>query len=145
VGYLNSIDYGGYDDWALTGTDTACGSAYECTHSPLGELFYTGLGGNAGQSIAARHNANYGLFDNIQSYVYWSSTQFTPDLNRAWAFYTNFGDQRSEDKLAYFNVWLMRYGDATAVPEAVPEPGSLALLLGAGLSLLSIRSLKRRC
>lgn len=82
---LRNVDY---TDWCLPTTPTAdfpweqpdatCNglySDYNCTGSEMGHLFYVDLGGVAGTSIAATHNAGtYSLFSNIQPGTYWSGT-----------------------------------------------------------------------
>lgn len=136
--WATNLVYGGYSDWRLPTTlqpDASCSNSfdagppygmqsngYNCTGSELG--------GVADQSITATHNANYNLFNNIQSSVYWSGTEYAPDTNRAWYFNTNLGDQYGGFKYNALYGWAVRSGDVAA---AVPEPGSL-ILLGAGLA-----------
>ncbi|MFO1404332.1 MAG: hypothetical protein U1E96_07105 [Azonexus sp.] len=102
------LTYGGYSDWRLPTTlqpDASCGSSfdagapygvqsygYNCTGSELGHLFYTELGGTAGSSILASGDPDLALFQNIQSYVYWSGTAYAPvPAIHAWGFYTYYG------------------------------------------------------
>jgi len=88
-----SLNIGGYTGWRLPTTlqpDATCSASLTdstygvqnygtgCTGSELGNLFYNGLGGVANQSITTTHNANYDLFTNIQSSVYWSGTEYAP-------------------------------------------------------------------
>ena len=77
VNYLNSTSYAGQTGWRLPTTNPAV-SGYNQTGSELGHLFYTELGGTAGSSIVTVHanTANYNLFSNIQSSVYWSGTEY---------------------------------------------------------------------
>ena len=96
---MNTANYLGFNDWRLPtalnfdGTGP-CGPAFNCTLSELGNMFYgdlnTGLGGTAGVSIIepSFHNDNYNLFRNIQSFVYWSGTEFSPGSPLAWYFST---------------------------------------------------------
>ena len=86
------LTVGGFSGWRLPTTlqpDASCGIqyyglsyGYNCTGSEMGHLFYTELGGVAGQSIATSHNANYNLFYNVQSNNYWSgkSTRRVPTM-----------------------------------------------------------------
>jgi len=83
--WANNLSLGGYTDWALPTTVPAL-SGYNQTGSQMGDLFYNQLGGVQNTSISTTHNANYNLFSNVQSYVYWSSSEYAPDPNYAWDF-----------------------------------------------------------
>ena len=136
---------GGFSGWRLPTTlqpDASCGTqyyglsyGYNCTGSEMGHLFYKELGGVAGQSISATHNANYGLFQgsfqNILSNYpgnYWSGTEYPgyPTGAPYFNFYSGGQDQNSRglNMLAL----AVRPGDVAAVP--VP---AAAWLLGSGL------------
>ena len=150
VAAMDAANYLGYSDWRLPTTlqpDNTCDSSfdagapygvqsngYNCTGSELGHLFYGdinhGLGGVASSSITITHNANYNLFSNIQSYVYWSGTEYAPDTGGEWGFNTSFGYQGIYYKNVALYGWAVRSGDVAA---AVPEPASLTLL-GVGLA-----------
>ena len=118
-----------------------CGPAYNCTGSELGNMFYGdinhGLGGVANTSITTTHNANYDLFTNIQSSVYWSGTEYAPDPNDAWLFSTSNGYQLNASKDGNFYAWAVRSGDVAAVP----EPGVMGLL---GIGALAWAGTKAR-
>lgn len=93
IGAMNTANYLGYHDWRLPTTlqpDATCGysGGYNCTGSEMGHLFYNELGGVAGNSILATHNANLALFQNVQSNIYWSGTEYAQDTYNAWRFYT---------------------------------------------------------
>lgn len=135
--WASGLTVGGFSGWRLPTSDTSC-SGYNCTGSEMGHLFYNELGGVAGQSITVAHNANYGLFQNVQYISYWSGTEYAPDTRNAWVFYPGNGGQYAGDKGSYLYAWAVRPGDVVA---AVPEPAS-AWLLGAGL--LGLIGLGRR-
>ena len=141
VKYLDSTNYLGHSTWMLPTTyDQTCFG--NCTNSMLGELFYTGLGGTAGQSIITTHNSNYGLFTNIQNYVYWSGTEYTSNpINafNAWFFSTDVGSQIAYYKDSYYYSWAVLPGNAAAAN--VPEPAGVALL---GIGLLGLMAGLRR-
>jgi hypothetical protein len=133
VNWAANLSYGGYDDWRLPTALNQDGSGpclgYNCTGSELGHLFYSELGATLGNSILSGTPAELAKFSNIQSYVYWSGTEYAPNTNVAWGFNTNFGYQDGGGKSSEFFAWAVRPGDVAA---AVPEPASLTLL-AAGL------------
>ena len=151
--WANGLTVGGFTGWRLPTTlqpDATCsdsidaGSPYgaqsygvSCTGSELGNLFYNGLGGVANQSITTTHNANYDLFTNIQSSVYWSGTEYAPIPDNAWYFGTDDGyqDYGLKDNSSY--AWAVRSGDVAAVP----EPGVMGLL---GIGALAWAGTKAR-
>lgn len=138
VAAMNTANYLGYNDWRLPTTlqpDASCSAqavangvsesaGYNCTGSEMGHLFYSELGGMANQSITTTHNANYNLFQNVQSNIYWSSTQYT---NGVWIFDFSGGGEIATSKSGTFNALAVR-GQVAAVP--VP---AAAWLMGSGL------------
>ena len=68
----------GQTDWMLPpndSTDTTCDQqnyGFDCTGSPMGELFYAQLGLKAGDSVIQTPDIQVGSFHNIQPYLYWS-------------------------------------------------------------------------
>ncbi len=138
TGYLNSIDYLGHNTWELPTTYNQTCSGYNCTNSMMGELFYTGLGGTAGQSITTSHNASYSLFTNVQNAFYWSGTEDTSNPGGAWNFYTNGGTQGANDKSYNDYSWVVLPGNAGA---AVPEPAGLALF---GIGIMGLLMSRRK-
>ena len=126
----------GVDGWRLADTlqpDASCdnqsggaSSGFDCTGSELGNLFYNVLGGSAYSSITTTHNANYGLFSNVQSDFYWTATELNTDV--AWVFGMNYGNQGTDLKTYNKSVWAVQSGDVSAVP--VP---AAVWLFGSGL------------
>ena len=149
---MDASKYLGYSDWRLPTSDTC--AWYNCTGSQMGNLFYNGLGQVAGQSITTTHNANYSLFNNVQSYLYWSGTEYVkpyvggclrrcggqyawnPDL--AWYFRTDVGYQNALNVNDGVFALAVRPGQVAAVPEP-----STTLLFGVGL-LAMIGVVRRR-
>ena len=132
------LTVGGVSGWRLPKTlqpDTSCSfqsggisSAYNCTGSELGNLFYNVLGGAANASITTTHNTNYNLFSNVQSQYYWSATEYAPSTDRAWTFGMFAGFQGNNIKSSSYYGWALQSGDVSAVP--VP---TTAWLFGSGL------------
>lgn len=130
IGAMNAANYLGYHDWRLPTTlqpDTSCGGqsggvsyGLNCTGSEMGHLFYNELGGAAGVSIITTHNANYSLFQNVQSYYYWSGTEYAPDTTRAWGFDAVNGTQNAPNKTSDVFALAVRPGQVAAVPEPAP-------------------------
>ncbi len=147
-----SLNIGGFTGWRLpevsapegeslnitpayTGTDR--GYNVNITNSELAHMFYVTLGnlafydsiGNEAQSGWGLTNTAY--FTNMQSFDYWSGTEDALDPSYAWFFNTGYGLQGN---LAFKNLSLyavaVRPGDVLAA-QAVPEPGTLGLLLAA--------------
>lgn len=96
ISAMNAANYLGSNQWSLPATklpDPNCSQrpqsasfGYGCTGSQMGDLFYNKLGGEKGSTIELTHNANYGLFNNFQPYLYWSSTEWTRVPNSAFSF-----------------------------------------------------------
>jgi hypothetical protein len=138
IGAMNSADYLGYNDWRLPTTlqpDASCmdqtsdkSFGYNCQGSEMGHLFYNELGGKVGTKISATHNANYNLFQDLQTNFYWSGTEYRPDTSHAWLFSFFFSDQVAPLKSHIGYTLAVRSGDVAAVP--LP---SAVWLFGAGL------------
>ncbi len=92
VAWADQLTLGGFTDWSLPTTVPAL-SGYNQKGSQMGDLFYNQLGGVSSTSIATTHNANYNLFTNVQSYVYWSGSEYAPEPDGAWNFSTDDGLQ----------------------------------------------------
>ena len=132
--WANNLSLGGVKGWTLPTTADAANQnniGYNITTSQLGDLFYNQLGGSAHSSITTTHNANYNLFFNVQNYVYWSGSEYTPYPNLAWVFYTDDGFQDCCNKELQLYAWAVRPGDVTAVP----LPGAIWLFLSGMMGL----------
>jgi hypothetical protein len=146
VNYLDATNYGGSNQWALpTTVDNNASVGYPNggagnpaqSSSQMAQLFYGGLGQVANSSITTTHNANYSLFSNVQSYVYWSGTEYSADPEGAWLFLTDDGEQYDLIKSYDLYALAVSPGDVSAVP----EPGAAWLL---GVGLLGLVGLRRR-
>ena len=134
--WANNLSLGGYTDWSLPTTVPAL-SGYNQKGSQMGDLFYNQLGGVSSTSIATTHNANYNLFTNVQSSVYWSGSENAPNPWAAWRFYTDYGSQNFDGKNGQLYAWAVRPGDVAAVP----LPAATWLFLS---GLMGVAGLKRR-
>lgn len=148
--WAGNLSYGGYSDWRLPTTlqpDATCSTqsggvsnGYNCTGSEIGHLFYTELGGVAGQSITTTHNTNYNLLQNVWPYFYWSGTEYAPNTGAAWGFDTGYGWQGPYNKISEGYVWAVRPGDVAAVPAP-----TAVWLFGSGLlGLIGVAQRKQR-
>jgi len=126
VAWANNLDYAGYTDWVLPTIDQ------------LATQFSTNLGEASGQSIAASHNDSYNLFTNLQSFKYWSGSEYVYLPGTAWAFY-NDGENPTNvlNMNNQFYAWAVRPGDVAAVP----VPGAFWLF---GSAMVGLMGLKRR-
>ncbi len=142
VSYLNSISYGGSNQWYLpTVANTTVGYNTATNGTAKGdelvELFYSELNGTANNAIP-----NTSTFDNEQATVYWSGTEFAPGHIVAWYFGANRGNLNRNVKNNLMYAWAVSPGQInTATPSAVPVPAA-AWLFGSGL--LGLVGLRRR-
>lgn len=120
IGYLNSIAFGGHQDWRLPATVSVTGTtafdvafsydgstdvAYNNTTGELGHLFYTELGNHGFYTTAGAEQSPYGVtqtgpFSNLTSATYWSDTEL--DEGNAWYFSALDGKQDYFDKTAHY-------------------------------------------
>ena len=134
--WANNLTLGDVKGWSLPGTPVEA-SGRNVTSSPMGDLFYSQLGGVAGSSIVTTHNTYYDLFSNVQTTMYWSGSEYgllssvfghPSDGRFAWVFATSDGSQGIHDKVDPFYAWAVHAGDVAAVP----VPGAV-WLFGSGL------------
>jgi hypothetical protein len=129
--WVDDLVYGGFSDWRLPTTpasDPSCDEqnpigtyGFNCTGSEMGNLFYEGLGGRAGESIINTHNKNFDLFHNISSFgKYWLGREFAPLAQIALNFHTRNGFSNANSKSVALLVWPVRDGDVG--PNAQGEP-----------------------
>ena len=133
--WANGYSIGIYNDWRLPSALNADGtdpcSAFGCTGSEMGHLWYSELGN------IANAFTNDGDFLNMQSSHYWSGTEYAPNPDYAWDFRTNAGSQIADSKDSPFYAMAVRPGDVLAAQ--VPEPESLLLALTALSALALVR------
>jgi len=127
IAWVSNLEYGGFDDWRLPQSDTCTGK--NCTGSEMGHLYYT-------EDVTS---STHGLFINVQSYTYWSGTEY--DSEKAWRFSFSSGDQNFIDKDYKRYAWAVRDGDFT--PPVVPEPVS-SILFVAGGATFAVRGYFRK-
>ena len=156
--WADNLVYGGFSDWrlpTLNPADTTCsnfasGGGFPnqyfgtgCTGGELSGLFVTDLGNKANESVlnqvgdTPEQTANLALFSNVQSWEYWSGTEYAPNPAFAWTFATNVGNQSIFGMLNVLYAVAVRPGDVVA---SVPEPQTLALaLLALGATVVARR------
>ncbi len=149
-----------YNSWEHDGsTDrgyniSAPGTVYEgSTGSELAHLHYNSLGNGSYYDTAGNDQQaavcpapgycvqNTGPFENLQSFGYWSGTEYAPDPTNASLFFnTYYGSQDVGVKGGhYFYVWPVRSGQSAvaAAPQSVPTLPKWGLLL-MSLALLGL-------
>ena len=143
--WAGSLNIDGMTGWRLPGgpmMNTPGTKSYNETASEMGNLFYNVLGGTAGSNITTTHNANYNLFQNVQSWVYWSGVESFSGSTSAWANDFRSGLEFRYGKSINLSAWAVRSGDVGASP--VPVPGALVLMGPALLGLLGVKRSRRR-
>ena len=150
------------NDWRLPttvdgpwvyGTDGTATGGYNITSSEMGHLYYEELGNKGLYSIAGSYQDDHGLknkgeFENLVSYAYWSSTEYSTNTAHAWFFNMTLGYQG--DPLRIDKQWsiyglALRSGQVSTAPDPVPEPTTM-ILFGTGLAgLIAARRRKKAC
>jgi hypothetical protein len=127
--WADTFEYAGYNDWRLPSSDNCSG--YNCAGSEMGHLFY----------VDNVNSGSWGLFSNIKSNVYWSSTKVDGDNARAWRFNfdNNSGNQGTSAKTSTRYAWAVRDGDSPVAPEPI---SSLLFIIGA--ATLGAKKLMRK-
>lgn len=144
MSWVGQLDYAGFTDWRLPATvdglweegyDGTTTGGYNITTSEMGYMYYVNLGNIGYTSIDGITNQtnyglrNRGLFINLQSYMYWSSTEYGLNEYGTWDFNYFFGLQDVGPKSSIPGyAWAVRDGDVAPVP----EPATI-LLLSTGL------------
>ena len=132
----NTIDVGN-DGSTYTNIYQGVDSGYNITtHSELSNMFYNVLGNLAQYDTSGVERPDYdgiidntGPFSNIQSWSYWSATEYAPYTSLlAWSFDMGYGNQGREAKSEPIFAWAVQSGDVSAVP--IP---SAVWLFGSGL------------
>jgi len=156
-----SLTVGGFTDWRLASinsddtdgcnystNNTDCGYNVDTSTSELAYLYHDILGNTAYYDTNGNYQSGFGLqntsadgvdFLNLQSYYYWSGTEYAPYTGYAWYFGTNYGGQFAYYKFYDMYAWAVRSGDVAS--QAVPEPSIIALL---GLGLFGLAVGRRR-
>jgi hypothetical protein len=159
VAWANNLAFGGYDNWRLPttvdgpyvwGTNGTTTGGYNITVSELGYMYYINLGNSAisppGTSIPNGSFVDgYGrtvAFQNLadQYNVYWSGTAYGLDNYKAWSLDFRNGNQNILEKNWELNVWAVRDGDVSPVP----EPATLVLLGSGFIGVVAFRRIFRR-
>ncbi len=128
------LTVGGLSGWRLANPDATC-FGQNCTNSEMGNLFYNTLGNPAGSLI------NTGPFSNVQSHIYWSSTQYAPAPSKAWSFFMADGSQNVIAASVDYYGWAVQSGDVGLLTSAVPVPAAVWLF---GSGLLGLAGVARR-
>jgi len=148
--WAEQLNFAGFSDWRLPGlTNSNICVGSQCSNSELAHLFYGELGGQAEADLATQHNANYALFSNVQSSVYWlrDSLAIAPGYALGWGFVTGggvlAGYQNLYNQGSEFHAWAVHAGDigfnSELPPSNVPLPGALWLFTGGLAGLLAGR------
>lgn len=155
VHYLNVIDYGGSNKWALPTTidaNSSVGQPDGATDNPpqsssqLAQLFFGGLGEVVGSPITTSHNGSYSLFSNVQDYAYRSGTEVAyfnnGNVNSTWFLNVAVGDQNNDGtkNSSYFALAVAPGEVNVMAPEIDPTSATSAMtLLFGALAVLRAR------
>ncbi len=135
--WAGNLVVGGVDGWRLPTSDDCAGVT--CT-GEMSNLFYNVLGGSSGDSITTTHNANYVFFSNVQTYLYWSASEWPTDpAVKAFSFNFDNGGQGISNKGANNFAWAVQSGDVSAVP----VPAAVWLFVSGLLGLIGFSKRKK--
>jgi len=135
------LDVDGVTGWRLPSSLNSdgtgpCGLAYNCSDSEMGNLYYNVLGNPAFGPLT-----NTGPFSNVQSFIYWSSSEYAPNPSFAWYFSMSNGRQGSLSKVNGFYAWAVQSGNVGAV--VVPVPAAAWLFASGLLGLMGVARRKK--
>jgi hypothetical protein len=95
---------------------------------------YLSIWNSVGGSFSGLSNQ----FDGVQSYLYWSGTEFAPLPGSAWLFGTGGGSQGNSLQGLPLYAVAVRPGDVAV--SSVPEPQAYAMMLaGLGALMVAVR------
>jgi len=124
------------DDNTISDCSTSSTLQADCADNEYGHLFYYGDGTTHGSGVTPE---NENPFNNIQSNLYWSSTERVDVITSAWIFRFSAGDQRSFNKSTDLASWAVHDGDIGAVP----VPASVWLFCSGLISLVGLARRKK--
>lgn len=116
INWVSGLTIAGVSNWRLPSADVNgdgfvvnCfgGGVAGCSDNEMGYLFWE-------ENITA---SAPGPFNNIQSYFYWSGTEFAPIPSVAWEFDFNDGSQFASRKFPDNFAWAVHDGDVGLIPE----------------------------
>lgn len=142
VNYLNSINYGGINQWYMPDVANLIFGPIQVTNGTTRgdewvELFYLEIGGSPSFNIP-----DTAYFDNERVQSYWSGKEYSPQPFAAWAFDTVLGNQFARDKSRFYFAWAVSPGQV-AITTPVPEPETYALFT-LGLCLFAAVAIRRK-
>jgi len=119
------------DSSCSLGKNTRSTFGFDCTGSPMGELYYNQLSGglSPGTPVIATSDASVGPFANLQPYLYWSCQQSSEDPvacggapaeDFQWSF--SFGNGFQGTDVVQNNLYVMVYYPDRQQPMAIPTP-----------------------
>ena len=112
-------------------------SYYDTTGNSQSDFGIFGNGTVNGVDSTTLGQTNVKLVNNLQSYAYWSGSEYAPYPPNAWYFDTHLGSQVNDFKSYQLYAWAVRPGDVAAVP----VPGAFWLF---GSAMVGLMGLKRR-
>ncbi len=114
IAAMNKTRWLGRNDWALPHA-VRCGKGFNCDASPLGRLYYIGLGLRPGEPVVATPDTSVSGFHDLQPYLYWACAAESlhgpcvgaPAPRFAWSF--SFGNGFQGTDLTRNNLYVMVY------------------------------------